>query len=86
MASPTGKVIYVAGTSAGRGTGLDYITIAYDAVTGARIWLRSYNGPASADDGIAAAAAGPKGGRVFVTGHSQGTGDGPDFATIAYNG
>jgi hypothetical protein len=86
VASPTGTVIYVAGTSAGRGTGLDYLTIAYDAVTGARIWLRSYNGPANADDGISAAAVGPRGGRVFVTGHSQGTGDGPDLATIAYSG
>lgn len=86
IASPTGKVIYVAGTSAGRGTGLDYLTIAYDALTGARIWLRSYNGPVNADDGISAAAVGPKGGRVIVTGHSQGTGDGPDLATIAYSG
>jgi hypothetical protein len=86
VVSPDGKVIYVTGTSWGRGTDFDYVTIAYNAVTGARIWLRSYNGPAKAADGAMAAAVSPKGGRVFVTGHSQGPGAGPDYATVAYNG
>ncbi|HEX6934716.1 MAG TPA: PQQ-binding-like beta-propeller repeat protein [Streptosporangiaceae bacterium] len=86
VVSPSGKVIYVTGTSAGRGTATDYLTIAYNAVTGARIWLKTYDGPAHAADVATAAAVGPSGGRVFVTGRSQGPGAGPDYATIAYNG
>lgn len=86
VVSPDGKVIYVTGTSSGRGTGFDYLSAAYNAVTGARIWVRFYNGPAiKAADGATAAAVSPTGGRVFVTGHSQGTSAGPDYATIAYN-
>ena len=84
VASPDGKVIYVAGTSRRRGTGLDYATIAYNPVTGARIWARFYNGPAKAADTAMAAAISPNGARVFVTGHSQGPSAGPDYATIAY--
>jgi hypothetical protein len=86
VVSPDGKVIYVTGTSWGGGTDFDYVTIAYNAVTGARIWLRFYNGPDNAADGAVAAAVSPKGGRVFVTGHSQGRGTGPDYATIGYTG
>jgi hypothetical protein len=84
--SPTGKVIYVTGTSWGQGTDFDYVTIAYSAGTGARMWLSSYDGPATAADGAMAAAVSPEGGQVFVTGHSQGPGAGPDYATVAYNG
>jgi PQQ-like domain len=86
VASATGKVIYVAGTSQGGGTGFNYLTIAYNAGTGVRLWLSSYDGPAHAADGVTAAAVSPEGARVFVTGHSQGSGAGPDYATIAYNG
>lgn len=84
--SPNGKVSYVTGTSRGHGTDFDFVTIAYDAATGARIWLRSYNGPANGADGATAAVVSPKAGQVFVTGHSQGAGTGPDYATIAYRG
>jgi hypothetical protein len=86
VASPGGKGIYVTGISRVRGHGLDYVTIAYNAVTGTRIWLRFYNGPANAEDAAMAAAVSPTGGRVYVTGHSQGPGAGPDYATIAYSG
>jgi hypothetical protein len=86
VVSPNGKIIYVTGTSFGRGTDSDYVTLAYNAITGARIWLRFYDGPAKAADGAVAAAVSPKSTRVFVTGHSQGTGAGPDYATIAYAG
>jgi hypothetical protein len=86
VASPNGKVIYVTGTSRRVGTGQDYLTVAYNAATGSPLWVRFYNGPASAADSARAAAVSPTGGRVFVTGDSQGTGAGPDYATVAYNG
>lgn len=85
VASPDGKLIYVTGTSWARGTNFDYVTIAYNATTGVRNWLRFYDGPAKGADGAVAAAISPKSDRLFVTGHSQGTGAGPDYATVAYN-
>jgi hypothetical protein len=51
----------------------DYATIAYNAATGARLWVRRF-GP-----GGASAVTAGRDGRVFVTGSSLG-----DFATVAY--
>jgi len=34
----------VTGLSAARASGYDYATVAYDAVTGAQVWLRRYRG------------------------------------------
>ena len=80
----TGRV-YVTGTSwGGSVTGDDYATIAYNVRTGARLWVRRYNGPASGGDSATALAA--RRGRVFVTGGSTETRSGEDYATIAYNG
>jgi len=66
----------------------DYATVAYNVRTGARLWVRRYNGPARprAQGGDSATALAARGGRVFVTGGSTGTTSGDDFATIAYNG
>ena len=83
--SPGGQRVYVTGASTGPGTGRDFATIAYRAATGARLWLRRYDGPGHGLDRAQAMAAGP-GGRVFVTGASAGPGGGQDFATIAYRG
>jgi hypothetical protein len=66
-----GSTVYVTGTSATHknGTG-DYATIAYDAVTGARLWVRGYHhghGCYFGDDASSVAVS-PRGGQVFVTG------------------
>jgi hypothetical protein len=59
--------------------------VPYNIVTGTRAWVRRYNGPASGVDAATAIAA--RGGRVFVTGHSDGITPGQgDSATIAYRG
>jgi hypothetical protein len=83
--SPDGTVVFVTGGSAGPGTGQDYATIAYNAVSGARLWASRYNGPGDGADLAHAIAVSPDGTRLFVTGESAGRGSGPDYETIAYN-
>jgi hypothetical protein len=83
--SRTGARVFVTGSSDGP-HGLDYATIAYNAASGARAWLRRYTGPGSGEDLATSVAVGPAGGTVFVTGASaRADGSGNDYATIAYN-
>ena len=83
--SPDGATVFVTGASAGATSGPDYATVAYNAATGARRWVRRYNGPKNGRDVAFAVAAGPGGRSVFVTGFSTGATSGQDYATIAYN-
>ena len=84
--SPSGRVVFVTGSSyGGRGTAADYATVAYNAATGARLWVSRYNGPRSGNDVAASVAVSPDGGTVFVTGQSAGRTSGTDYATVAYN-
>jgi hypothetical protein len=71
--SPSGTMVFVTGSSMRNGSVSDYATIAYNAATGARLWVRRF-GP-----GSASAVTAGRDGRVFVTGSSLG-----DFATVAY--
>jgi hypothetical protein len=87
--SADGARVFVTGQSPGSTSGYDYATIAYDASTGAELWLKRYNGPGNGDDFAAAMAVSPDGTKVFVTGVSCasgcGTGDeNDDYATVAY--
>ena len=83
--SPTGRTVFVTGGSGGIITDTDYLTIAYNATTGARLWAKTYNGPGKLDDAGISLTASPTGQAVFVTGTSWGAGTGYDYATIAYN-
>jgi len=76
--------VYVTGYSGAPGR-YDYVTIAYNALTGARRWLSRYNGRAGGNDQGRAVAVSPDGRTVYVTGRSQGKRSGYDIATIAYN-
>ena len=83
--SPGGTRVFVTGGSRAPGTGQDYATVAYNAATGARLWVQRYNGPANRDDHPFSVEVSPGGTRVFVTGGSQGTRSHQDYATLAYN-
>jgi WD40 repeat protein len=48
--APDGSRVFVAGDSGGPGTGSDLITVAYDAATGAEVWVARHDGPASGTD------------------------------------
>jgi hypothetical protein len=85
--SPNGKAVFVTGYSFRAVSGVDYATIAYNATTGAQLWVKRY------DDGLgnngnsegAEVAVSPNGSTVFVTGTSLSATRGDDYATIAYN-
>jgi hypothetical protein len=82
--SPGGGRVFVTGGSVGTTSNNDYATLAYRATTGAQLWVKRYNGPGNADDRATSVVTSPGGGTVYVTGRSQGTGTGYDYATVAY--
>jgi uncharacterized delta-60 repeat protein len=75
--------VYVTGSSIGTGTGFDYATIKYNSA-GIQQWEARYNGPGNSDDEAQSLALDADG-NVYVTGKSNGSGTGADFATIKYN-
>jgi WD40 repeat protein len=85
--SADGSRVFVVGSTFGHVNGEvshDYLTLAYDAATGARIWKRLYTHPVGYSEDLAAALGlSPDGSSVFVTGASD---DGvfTDYATVAY--
>ena len=90
--SPDGSMVFVTGTSNAptiyrEDDAPDYVTIAYNARTGAQRWIQRYNGPDNSDDYGAAVSVGLDGTQVFVTGTSVGftSGSGSDFLTFAYD-
>jgi outer membrane protein assembly factor BamB len=86
VASPDGIKVFVTGKSPqDDSTNDDYATVAYDATTGAQVWVQRYDGPVSGDDEPTAIAMSPDGTRVFVTGASQGQDFANDYATVAYD-
>jgi DNA-binding beta-propeller fold protein YncE len=78
--------VFVTGQSLAPNGAYDYATVAYAAATGARLWVRRYNGPGNSDDVPAALAVSPTAGSLFVTGYSDGSTSYTDYATIAYSG
>ncbi len=84
--SPDGATVYVTGLSDRKSFlfSADYATIAYDAKTGAELWVDRYNGPGGGWDHARAIAVSPDGNTVYVTGGSRGIGTGQDYGTIAY--
>lgn len=74
--------IYIVGVSAGLPTGVDIVTLKYDAA-GKRRWVRSWDGPAGGDDlGNALAVTGA--GTVYVAGQTTGISTGVDAVVLKY--
>jgi WD40 repeat protein len=83
--APDGSKVFVTGQSVASASGNDYLTIAYDAASGARLWVKRYDGPGSGYDIALALVSSPNGARLFVTGASTGSSSGFDYATLAYD-
>jgi len=80
--SPDGSRVYVTGTSDSAAGG-DFATVAYDASSGAQLWVSRYDDPSHAPDRAFALGVSPDGSRVFVTGAARLPASG--FATVAYD-
>jgi 3D (Asp-Asp-Asp) domain-containing protein len=82
--APDGNTVFVADASQGPTNYFDYVTFAYDAATGSRLWRNIYNGPADRTDIPSAIGVSPDGSRVFVTGYTTvPISFSYDYATIA---
>lgn len=75
--------VYVTGSSDGSGSLTDFVTIKYNSA-GAQQWAMRYNGPGNSLD-YAEDIAVDGAGNVYVTGRSEGSGTGFDYATIKYS-
>jgi uncharacterized delta-60 repeat protein len=83
IALDPGGNVCVTGTSLGSGTDLDYATIEYDT-DGNELWVARYNGPDNlADESLDMVL--DDSGNIYVTGSSEGSGTGRDYATIKYD-
>ena len=82
--SPDGSGVYVTGSSIGT-KGADYATVAYDALTGSKLWVSRHDGPANDSDSSFALAVSPDSSVVYVTGGSVGLTSGQSYATVAYD-
>lgn len=74
--------VYVAGTSMGSGSVLDYATLKYNA-SGQLQWFIRYNGPGNGADIVSSLAVDGLG-NVYVAGTSTDTGAMGDYATVKY--
>jgi hypothetical protein len=83
--SPDGSEVFVTGVSKGSTSRDDYATVAFDALSGAKLWVRRYNGPGKGDDSAYALEVSPDGSQIIVAGESLGSTSGYDYATVAYD-
>jgi hypothetical protein len=83
--SPDESTVYVTGTSYDAISNLDYTTVAYNAATGSKKWIKRYNDPSNFDDQAFALGVSPDGTSVFVTGMSNASNGYVDYATVAYD-
>ena len=82
---PDGSQVLAAGNSTGSTSHSDYVTVGYDASTGAQLWAKRYNGPRNGYDVAHAIGVNPEGSKVFVTGSTRpGRRGDNDYATVAY--
>lgn len=75
--------VVVTGSSAGRATSLDILTVKYSPA-GETLWTRRWNGPANSDDRGWCVATGPDG-SLYVAGTSVGAGGMEELVVLTYD-
>jgi hypothetical protein len=80
--SPDASKVFVTGTTLSNVW--EYTTVACDALSGAMLWGKHYNGSRDELDVAAALGVSPDGSEVFVTGSSPGLAT-EGYATVAYS-
>jgi len=75
--------VFVTGESTGKGSSLDFATVAYSSA-GAPLWTNRYDGTGGNAD-VAIAIAANDSGQVFVSGYSIGAIGNWEYATLAYS-
>jgi hypothetical protein len=83
--SPDGSKIFVTGASDQAPGNADYATIAYEASTGATLWVEFYDGPDHSSDSATSLGVSPDGSHLFVTGSSFSPDSLSDYVTVAYD-
>jgi outer membrane protein assembly factor BamB len=83
--TPDGSKVIVTGAIGTETSSSNYGTVAYDASTGATVWVRWYDGPGDDLDSPTSIAISADGASVFVTGFSYGVTSASDYATVAYD-
>jgi DNA-binding beta-propeller fold protein YncE len=84
--SPSGRRVYVTGSSDSKGSPQDFVTLAYRAEDGTRQWAKRYAGPGGGGDNPSGLTVSPDGSSVFVTGQAFFDDvTGFDYITIAYD-
>ena len=85
--SPNGKTVFVTGQGDSASFVEQYATVAYNAATGAQLWVKRHSGVLlSADGYYNSVAVSPTGGAVYVTGiNGDASSAGAGYDTIAYN-
>jgi WD40 repeat protein len=86
--SPDGSKVFVTGESDGSGPGspTEFATIAYDAASGALLWVGRYRRRGDLASDAHSVAVSPDGSRVFVSGSADSqVVDGPSDRTLAYD-
>jgi DNA-binding beta-propeller fold protein YncE len=81
--SPDGSEVFVTGTTT-YNVHDRYATVAYDASSGATLWVRTFLGSGGYSQARAVAVS-PDGSTVFVSGTSYGKATDQDYVTIAYD-
>jgi sugar lactone lactonase YvrE len=81
--SPDGSLVFTTGEGGAHRT--NYATVAFDSITGAKVWATHYRGTSDGSDSAYALGVSPDGSRLYVTGESDGSTSASDYATIAYD-
>jgi hypothetical protein len=83
--SPDDNMVFVSGDGSHRDGDSDYVTVAMTAGNGTVRWLSRYESPGNGEDWVLDNVVSRSGSSVFVTGSSDATDGGTEYATVAYD-